>query len=86
MDDMVLDMLFMGIDPKEQMRRLHEVGIICKEFTDKIAKFTPEEQKSALCMLFDMMFEENSVEVAEECIKNIREVNESMGAYHEDKK
>lgn len=40
-----------------------------------------EMKKVVLCTLFDVLFEEKSVEVAKECLKNMEEINEKLGAY-----
>ena len=80
-----MDMMFMetmGIDPMKFILQMKELGEICTEFKEKLEKFPEEQKRSALCMLFDMMYEENSVEVAEECLKNMKIVNSTCGALH----
>lgn len=44
-----------------------------------------EMQCGAICMLFDELFEENSVEVAEDCLNKIRIVNAELGHWDEKK-
>ncbi len=68
----------------ETLLMIEEMDLVvetCKEFVEKLDKHNislPMKQ-SAWCLLCDMLFEENAVEIAKDCAEHIKEVNENLG-------
>ena len=70
----LMDLLFMA-----DMEVIIEA---CKTFVDTLDEnnISLLMKQSAWCMLCDMLFKEDSVRIAEESAKHIKEVNESLGS------
>ncbi len=53
----------------------------CDEFLKRMEENNISEvmKQSAWCMLCDMLFKENSVEVAKKCIEYIENINDYLG-------
>ena len=52
----------------------------CKIFVELLEDYDDVMKRSILCMVFDMLFKEKSVENAEICLEQIKKVNEEMGS------
>ena len=66
----------------EEFNKMHEALKKILEIMNGLEK--EEMKQTVLCTLFDVLFEEKSVEVAKECLKYMEEVNEELGAYKEE--
>ena len=66
----------------EELNKMHEALKKTVEIMNGLE--VEEMKKTVLCTLFDVLFEENSVEVVKECLKYMEEVNEELGAYKEE--
>lgn len=72
MDEMMKEMM-------EQFEQLQNVLILMKEVEDKVNDYSFEVKCSMMCMMFDILFKEKSVETAEICLEQIKAVNAEMG-------
>lgn len=63
------------------METLEKVQTACDGFVKEMKDMDETMKMSAWCMLCDMMFGEKSVENAEIALKQIKAVNEEMGAF-----
>lgn len=64
------------------MEEFNKMNEALKKIVEIMDGLEIEEMKQVvLCTLFDVLFEEKSVEVAKECLKYMEEVNEELGAY-----
>ena len=64
------------------MEELNKMNEALKKIVEIMDGLEMEEMKQVvICTLFDILFEEKSVEVAKECLKYMEEINEKIGCY-----
>lgn len=78
MDEMMKEMM-------NQFEQLHNVAILMKEVEDKVKDYSFEVKCSMMCMMFDVLFKEKSVETAELCLEQIKAVNSEIGVWDGEK-
>lgn len=59
----------------EKMNELIEIMGIINEVKEKTKAFSDITKRDMLCMFFDELFREKSVEAAEMCLEQIKSVN-----------
>lgn len=69
------------MDEMEIVVMLKKVEKACVDFADAMEEMPIELKRSACCMIYDMIFGEDSIEIAKDNIAYMEEVNAELGAY-----